>query len=74
MCYCKLLENRAGIMTLLHVHDPPVLSELNYEIVFIVVRSRERGYFLTKLFILFWLRDHRHDGEVAVRGTGNLVR
>ena len=29
MCYCKLLENRVGIMTLLHVHDPPVLSELN---------------------------------------------
>ena len=29
MCYCKLLENRVGIMTLLHVHDPPVLPELN---------------------------------------------
>ena len=29
MCYCKLLENTVGIMTLLHVHDPPVLPELN---------------------------------------------
>ena len=30
VCYCKLLEDRVVIMTLLHVHDPPVLPELNY--------------------------------------------
>ena len=30
MCCCKLLENRLDIMTLRHMHDPPVLSELNY--------------------------------------------
>ena len=29
MCCCKVLENRLDIMTLLHMHDPPVLSELN---------------------------------------------
>ena len=73
MCYCKLLENRDGIMTLLRVHDPPALPELNLVFI-VVVRGREKGYFLTKLFMLFWLRDHRQDGDVAVRGTGNLVR
>ena len=30
MCYCKLLQDRVGIMTLLHIDDPPVLPELNY--------------------------------------------
>ena len=57
MCYCKLLENIVGIMTLLHVHDPPVLPELNYSIhsnlLITSAESRERA-FLDKIiyFIL----------------------
>ena len=79
MCYCKLLENRVGIMTLLYVHDPPVLPELNYIsihsnlLITSSTESRERS-FLDKIIYLFRLRNHRQDGDVAVRGTGNLVR
>ena len=58
MCYCKLLENRVDIMTLLHVHDPPVLPELNYisinsKLLITSAESRERS-FLDKIiyFIL----------------------
>ena len=58
MCYCKLLENRVDIMTLLHVHDPPVLPELNYisihsNLLITSAESRERS-FLDKIiyFIL----------------------
>ena len=58
MCYCKLLENRLGIMTLLHVHDPPVLPELNIisihsNLLITSAESRERS-FLDKInyFIL----------------------
>ena len=73
MCYCKLLENIVWHHDITTSRRSACFARV--ELVFIVVvRSRQRGYFLTKLFILFWLRDHRQDGDVAVRGTGNLVR
>ena len=87
MCCCELLENRVDIITLIirHIHNPPFLPELGSSNFRDHWCGIESSIFQHQVFILAsvaksaiidgkTLRDHRRDGNVAVRGIGNLAR